>query len=142
MKTNRAGIDLIKEFEGFRPKAYKCPAGIWTCGYGTTKGVKPDTVWTKAEAEDKMEDDLIKFEDGVRILAGNKTTENQFSAMVCFAYNVGLGALARSFVMTYHRKEMYAEAADAFLLWNKAAGKVLPGLVRRREAERRLYLAK
>lgn len=142
MKTNHLGIELIKSFEGYREKAYKCPAGIWTVGYGTTKGVKPTSTMTREQAEEALERDLEKFEDGVRILVEGKATSNQFSAMVCLAYNIGTGAFARSSVLRYHKAGEFRKAADAFLMWNKAAGHVLPGLVRRREAERELYIAR
>lgn len=141
MKTNAEGIDLIKRFEGFRSEAYLCPALVWTIGYGHTGGVSSGMKITRDEAEALLRHDLIRFEDGVRKLLGSHpATEDQFSAMVSFAYNVGLGAAKSSSVLARHKEGQYQLAADAFLLWNKASGKVLDGLTARRRKERALYL--
>lgn len=142
MITSPAGIALIQEFEGCWLRAYRCPAGILTIGYGHTgPDVKAGQVISHSEADDLLRDDLRKFESGVSSYIGDTpTTQNQFDAMVCLAFNIGLGAFKKSSVLREHCKPDHAKAADAFLLWNKGGGRVLPGLVRRRNAERVLYM--
>lgn len=140
VKINAAGLKLIKEFEGLSLDAYRCPAGKWTIGYGHTgSDVHEGMTITEKEAEALLKHDLEHFEHGVDVLTGPETTDNQYSAMVSLAYNIGLGAFARSSVLTFHRKKFHDSAAMSFELWNKSKGKVLPGLTRRREAERDLY---
>lgn len=139
-KINQRGLDLIKSFEGLRLKAYLCPAGVPTIGYGSTLNVKMGTEITEAEAELLLKRDLARFELGVAELTDPETTTgDQFSAMVSLAFNIGLTAFARSTVLKRHRLGNPVGAGNAFLMWNKAGGRVLPGLMRRREAERRLY---
>lgn len=139
MKINEAGLNLIKDFEGCRLKAYLCPAGVWTIGYGHTQGVKPDMVITQLQAERFLRQDLKRFEDAVTSLVKVPITPNQFSALVSFAYNVGTGALYDSTLLRKLNKKDYKGAANEFLRWNKAGGKVLPGLTRRRLAEKDLF---
>lgn len=139
-KINAAGLDLIKSFEGLRLKAYICPANVWTIGYGSTgPHVKAGMTITQKEAERLLLDDLERFEAGVDKLLGN-ATDDQFSACVSLAFNIGLSAFARSTVLKRHKLKNHVGAANAFLLWNRGGGMILKGLVRRREAERRLYL--
>lgn len=139
MKINEAGLNLIKDFEGCRLKAYLCPAGVWTIGYGHTQGVKPDMVINQLQAERFLRQDLKRFEDAVTSLVKVPITPNQFSALVSFAYNVGTGALYDSTLLRKLNKKDYKGAANEFLRWNKAGGKVLPGLTRRRLAEKDLF---
>lgn len=143
MNTNNAGIALIKKFEGLRLRAYKCPAGIWTIGYGHTgPDVDIGEEISEREAEDLLKGDLIQFEHGVEsLLDGTPASFDQFSAMVCLAYNVGLGNFRKSSVLRFHKAGDFSAAANAFLLWNKAGGKVLNGLTNRRNAERALYVS-
>ena len=141
MKTNKAGLALIRQFEGCRLKAYKCPAGVWTIGYGWTHGVKPTDQWTQAQAEEMLVKGLDQYENAVQSAIGaHATTSNQFSALVSICYNIGAGNFVKSSMLRHHKAGDYAKAADAFLLWNKAGGKVLNGLTKRRQAERALYL--
>ena len=141
MQVNEAGLELIKKFEGLRLRAYRCPAGVWTIGYGHTKTARRGQVITEAEADRLLREDLRIFEKGVLEAIGNApTTSNQFSAMVSLAFNIGLGAFRRSKVLALHKAGKTAEAAKAFANWRRAGGKVLPGLVRRRAAEAKLYL--
>jgi lysozyme len=141
MKTNEAGLALIRQFEGCRLKAYKCPAGIWTIGYGWTHGVKPTDQWTQAQAEEMLVKGLDQYENAVQSAIGaHSTTNNQFSALVSICYNIGAGNFVKSSMLRHHKAGDYQKAADAFLLWNKAGGKVLNGLTKRRQAERTLYL--
>lgn len=138
---NAAGLSLIKEFEGLRLKAYKCPAGIWTIGYGHTgRDVTPSQAITEDRAEALLKADLARFELGVERLAKD-ANDNQFSAMVSLAFNIGLGAFEGSTVLKRHNLGNKLGASRAFPMWNRGGGKVLPGLVRRREAEAKLYLA-
>lgn len=141
MKINEAGLALIRQFEGCRLKAYKCPAGVWTIGYGWTHGVKPGDHWTQEQAEKMLIQGLDQYENAVQSAIGlNKTTNNQFSAFVSICYNIGVGNFVKSSMLRHHKTGDYAKAANAFLLWNKAGGKVLNGIIKRRQAERALYL--
>lgn len=142
MHVNDSGLGLIKRFEGLRLDSYLCPAKIPTVGYGHTgPDVYIPMTITPGMAERLLLEDLERFETGVsRMIEGAKTSDNQFSAMVCLAYNIGLGAFSGSTVLKRHKLSNYRGAADAFLLWVRGGGRVLPGLQKRREAERALYL--
>jgi|SRR5579859_670075 len=136
---------LIERDEGDVLTAYPDPAtggDPWTIGYGHTgPDVTPNLTITQAQAEILLAGDLHKFEEGVKGYVGDApTTDNQFSAMVSLSYNVGLGNFERSSVLRFHKAGQYQQAADAFLLWDKAAGQVMSGLVRRRRQEREAYL--
>lgn len=144
MKMVKAGIDLIKNFEGFRAKAYKCPAGVWTIGFGHTSAagkpdVKPGMTISKAEGERILLSDLRQYEQGVRDALIVDLTPEQFSACVSLAYNIGVPAFKKSSVLRFCNARRWRDAADAFALWNKAGGRVLPGLVRRRAEEAALF---
>lgn len=139
-QINAAGLALLKNFEGLRLTAYRDPVGILTIGYGSTgPHVTEGLTITEAEAEALLRDDLSRFEAGVDKLAPS-ANENQFSAMVSLAFNIGLAGFERSTVLKRHRLGNHLGASRAFALWNKAGGRILPGLVRRREAEAKLYL--
>lgn len=138
-QINRAGWELVRQFEGCKLKAYICPAGVLTIGYGSTgPHVKPGMVITAEQADELLRSDLRRFEDYVADHCG-KTTDNQFSALVSFAFNVGEGALAKSTLRKLHLAGDYAGAQAQFARWTRGGGKILPGLVRRREAEAKLY---
>lgn len=143
-KVSRRGLDLLHHFEGFRHEAYLCPAGVWTIGYGNTKWPdgrpvrKGDRV-TREEGEELFRAILRTFERGVLSAVKVDLTQGQFDALVSFAYNVGTGALAKSTLLRKLNSGDYSGAADEFLRWNKAGGRVLKGLTRRREAERKLF---
>lgn len=141
MKISSRGIDLIKKYEGLRLDAYLCPAGVWTIGYGTTKGVKKGDKITQQAAEKLLADDLTKFEIGVTCPVTVPLSQNQFDALVSFAYNVGLGALRSSTLLRLLNAGDYKGAADQFRRWNKAGGKELAGLTRRRADEAALFMA-
>jgi GH24 family phage-related lysozyme (muramidase) len=134
MKTSKNGINLIKQFEGCRLTAYKCPAGVWTIGYGHTAGVKQGQKITQQQADTYLAQDLTVYEKHVNDLKLN-LNQNQFDALVSFCYNCGAGNLR-----TLVRNRTLPQIADALLLYNKGAGVVLAGLVRRRKAERELFL--
>jgi len=137
MRVSPRGIALIKKYEGLRLKAYYCSANVLTIGYGSTgKHVSPGMVITKEEAEDLLRKDLIRFELGVSNLCP-RVNQNQFDALVSFAFNLGLGALQRSTLrMKVNRGD---EVAGEFMKWVRGGGRILPGLVKRREAEAALY---
>lgn len=141
MNLSRTGLELIKSFEGLRTKAYRCPAGVWTIGYGSTgRHVREGQIITPERAEELLRGDLMRFEEAVRRYA-LPATQGQYDAMVGLAFNIGITAFARSTLVRRHRAGDHEGAADEFLKWNKAGGRVRPGLVRRRAAERRLYLS-
>ncbi|WP_370584683.1 lysozyme [Oculatella sp. LEGE 06141] len=138
---NQEGLNLVKNFEGFRSQAYRDPVGVWTIGYGHTGAdVRAGQVITRAEGEALLRQDLRRFENHVRRLVKVPLSSNQFSALVSFTYNVGQGALAGSTLLRLLNRSDYRGAADQFPRWNKAGGRVLAGLVRRRSAERALFL--
>ena len=141
MMVSDEGIKLIKRWEGCRIKAYKCPAGVWTIGYGHTKGVKEGDIISKREAEQLLRADLSRFEKGVNRKVAVDLTQGQYDALISFSYNVGLGNFSRSTLLKKLNKEKIAEAADEFLRWNRAGGRVLDGLTARRKAERELFLS-
>ena len=134
MKTSEKGIALIKSFEGCRLTAYLCPAGVWTIGYGHTAGVVQGQTITQAQADSFLKADLEKYEKYVNA-TGLTLNQNQFDALVSFTYNCGAWNLKKLIA-----NRTLPEIADAMLLYNKGGGKVLAGLVRRREAERKLFL--
>ena len=141
MKTSPKGITLIKEFEGLRLKAYKCPGGVWTIGYGHTTGVKPGMVISEAQAEEDLKADLIAFERYLNGL-GLALNQNQFDALVSFIYNVGTGNFSSSTLLRKVRANPQDNSImDEFLRWVYSKGRVLPGLQRRRLAEMKLYFS-
>lgn len=140
MKTSARGIKLITDFEGFRATAYQDVVGVWTIGYGFTEGVKQGDKITRAEADARLRKELTEYERGVEHACHVEPNQNQFDALVCFAFNVGVKGMSKSSVIKAHNREDYQAAARAFGLWNKAGGKVWPGLTRRRAAEAALYL--
>ena len=137
-------IELIKKFEGCRLKAYKCPAGVWTIGYGHTDGVKEGDVITLVEAENMLIEDLKIYRWQV-VKATEKychLNDFQIDALTSFNYNVGYGNLLKSTLLKKVRKDPNdASIRDEFKKWVYAGGKVLQGLVRRREAEANLYFS-
>ncbi len=150
MKIGQRGLNLIKEYEGcLKPIGggkyvpYVCPAGVLTIGWGTTNldGKKFDkySVWTKAQCDAALANDMVKYEKAVERLVKVDLNQNQFDAVVSFTYNCGEGALAKSTLLKRLNAGNFPGAAAQFKLWNKGGGKVLRGLVRRREAEAALF---
>lgn len=133
-------VPIIKEFEGCKLKAYKCPADVWTIGYGHTDGVKEGDEITQQEADRLLASDVDLFTSGVKRLVTSDINPNQLGALVSFAFNLGLGNLRHSTLLKLVNAGDFVGAANQFPRWNKAAGKVLPGLIRRREAEKKLFL--
>jgi len=140
MKTSSNGLALIKQFEGLRTQAYICPAGVLTIGYGSTGAhVKRGMVITEAQATALLAQDVVRFEKGVNGL-GVALTQNQFDALVSFAFNVGEKALRDSTLAKKLKAGDIKGAAAQFGAWVKGGGKTLPGLVRRRAAEAALFV--
>lgn len=141
MKINEEGLALIKDFEGCKLQAYKDVGGIWTVGYGhVNTWVKEGVSITQEAAENILLLDIERFEKGVNELARIPIMSNQFSALVCLAFNIGLGALKKSTLLKKLNQVDFQVAADEFLRWDKVQGKSIPGLARRRAAERALFL--
>jgi lysozyme len=167
MKLSKAGADLMHRFEGCRNKPYLCPAHIWTIGYGhvlyqeqirlpmvrvegkETPMIRKEMplrqedarVWSKEEIEKLFADDVASFERGVlRLVPGVIGRQGSFDALVSISFNFGLGNLQRSTIRMKANRGDWEGAAEAFRMWTKGGGKVLPGLVKRREAEIALFL--
>lgn len=145
MKTSRAGLELIKKWEGCRLKAYRCSAGVLTIGYGHTSAagapqVNDGMTISQQDADDILGRDLVRYEAAVQKALTRAPNQNQFDACVSLCFNIGPGAFAGSTVVKRFNAGDAAGAADAFRMWNKAGGKVLPGLVNRRADERALFL--
>lgn len=143
-RISDAGLALVKKDEGLRLAAYQDVASVWTIGYGHTPA-RPGQKITEADAEDLLRHDIARFERAVDAVTQDvPTTEEQFSAMVSLAFNIGIGAFKGSSVLKKHRAKDYSGAAAAFLLWDKGHVEgqleVIPGLLRRRNEERRMYL--
>ena len=167
MKTSDVGIHLMHKFEGYRNKPYKCSAKIWTVGWGHAMysdqlrlpnvrkenytgmirddyQLKPEDnrVWSKEELVEMFKADLESFERAVlRLVPGCAGHQGRFDALVCLAYNIGAGNLQRSTIRMKANRGDWEGAAEAFMAWTKGGGKVLPGLVKRRQAEKALFLA-
>lgn len=140
MKASDACVQLIKTFEGLSTTAYVCPSGALTIGYGRTKDVKEGQTITRDGAVNLLKQDLAEFSDKVtELLDGAYVTQNQFDALVSLAYNIGIGALAKSTLLKHVKAGNYRAAAAEFEKWVYGGGKVLPGLVKRRQAERELF---
>lgn len=135
MKASELLVGKIKEFEGYSNTAYKCAAGVWTCGYGTTKGITPTTRCTRAEAEQWLLRDLAPVEAYVNTIP-EVNTQGKFDALLSFTYNLGLGNLKSSTLLRKIKAGASTEdIQEQFRRWVYAGGKVLKGLVRRREWE-------
>jgi lysozyme len=166
MKTSKKGIDLMHHFEGYRNRPYRCSAAIWTCGWGhamyadqlalpnvrkegytglirSDYQLKPedDRVWSKEELVEIFKKDLATFERGVlRLVPSAASSQGRFDALVSISFNFGLGNLQRSTIRMKANRGDHTGAAEAFMMWTKAGGRELPGLVRRRKEEMALYL--
>jgi lysozyme len=167
MKLGKAGADLMHRFEGCRNKPYLCPANIWTIGYGhvlyqnqirlpmvrkegytglirSEYPLNPEDsrVWSKEEINSLFATDIAGFESGVlRLIPNSAGSQGRFDALVSFAFNAGLGNLQRSTIRMKANREDWEGAAEAFMAWTKGGGKELPGLVKRRLAEKALFLS-
>ena len=166
MKLSAKGADLMHRYEGYRTRPYLCPAHIWTIGYGHVlyqeqirlpvvrvgdyqgmirkeSPLKPEDnrVWSKDEIEKLFSEDVSLFERGaIRLSPNLSDRQGAFDAVVSFAFNAGLGNYQRSTIRMKNNRGDFDGAADAFMMWTKGGGKELPGLVRRRNDERLLFL--
>lgn len=146
MDTSNKGKAIIKQYEGFRSKPYLCPANVPTIGYGATyyldgsKVKLSDPAISEADADRLLDKMLLKYEQAVGRYTQVPLTQNQFDALVSFCYNVGAENLRTSTLLKKLNAKDYARAGDQFLRWNHGGGKVLQGLVNRRNAERKLFL--
>jgi lysozyme len=141
MRTSQKGIDLIKEFEGYSERVYMCAGGVYTIGYGHTQGVQIGDTCTREQAEDYLKDDLREAEEVVLALISVPLTQNQFDALVSLVYNIGSGNFYDSTIRRVINLNIgnIEEYRRAWMMWVKSRGKVLKGLVRRREAEFKLF---
>ena len=139
---SQEGLELIKRWEGLRTNAYKCPAGVWTIGYGHTKSVKPGMMISHMEAERLLLEDVKVYQGAVRRLVRVPLTQGQFDALVSFAFNCGVSALQRSNLLKYLNQGRYNTAKLEFGRWVYANKKKLSGLVNRRKDEVKLFEGK
>ena len=142
MRTSENGLALIRQFEGLRLSAYLCPAGIPTIGYGSTAGVQMGQAITAARAEELLREDVRQFEAAVSRLVKVPLTQGQYDALTSFAFNLGAKSLEQSTLLRLLNAGDYSGAAAQFDRWVYASGKKLPGLVKRRAAERALFEGK
>ena len=142
MNISQNGIDLIKHFEGCELEAYKCPAGVWTIGYGHTKGIQPGMVITEETANDMLVEELEEYVNYINSMVKCPLSQNQFDALVSWVYNLGPANLQASTLLKVLNAGDYAGVPAQIMRWNKAGGKVLEGLTRRRQAEANLFMGK
>jgi lysozyme len=140
MKIGKAGLKLLKEFEGCKLAAYLDVAGVWTIGWGHTRTAREGMKISQAEADRLLRSDIEEFEAAVWDACVEVPNQHQFDAMVSLAFNVGAAGFRRSSVLRLHNRGNFTGAAKAFGMWNKAGGQVRAGLTRRRAAESALYL--
>lgn len=141
MKASEKCLALIKEFESCKLRAYYCPAGVLSIGFGSTENVYDGMVITPAEAFRRLEAHLVPLEAQIAHLVRVPLKQCQFDALCALVYNIGIGNFEHSALLTCLNAGKPDRAADEFLKWNHAAGRVMDGLTRRREAERALFLS-
>jgi lysozyme len=150
VKTSESGLNLIKKFEGLHRvqpdgtvSSYRCPAGVWTAGWGTTYGVKSGTKWTVEECEERLRKDVQKFEQAVKRKVNVPLSQSQFDSLVSWTYNLGEGNLSSSTLLKKLNKGLYEDIPSEMMKWNKArvSGVLQPlaGLTRRRAAEASVF---
>ena len=142
MKTSAEGLALIKKFEGLELTAYKCAAGVWTIGYGHTKDVQEGDEWSEAHADHMLEVELEEFEEYINDNVTVALSQNQFDALVSWVYNLGPANLKASTMLKVLNSGDYEGVPAQIQRWNKAGGKVLEGLIRRRKAEALLFIGR
>ena len=139
MNISKKGIDLIKEFEGCELTAYRCSANVLTIAYGRIKGVKEGDTCTKEQAEEWLHEELIEYESYINDMVEVSLLQNQFDALVSWVYNLGPSNLKSSTLLKVLNAGEYKSVPEQIKRWNKAGGKVLEGLTRRRQAEALLF---
>lgn len=139
MNIGTKGLEMIKHFEGLELNAYQCAAGVWTIGYGHTKDVQQGMVISENTANEMLVEELNEYESYITSLVTVELNQNQFDAMVSWVYNLGVGNLKASTLLKVLNAGDYAGVPAQMMRWNKAGGKVLEGLTRRRQAEADLF---
>ena len=142
MQISQEGLALIKKFEGCELEAYKCPAGVWTIGYGHTKDVKEGDKINKDEANYLLQEEMIEFESYIDDMVEVELNQSQYDALCAWVYNLGPSNLGSSTLLKVLNEGKYEEVPQQIKRWNKANGEVLTGLIRRREAEALLFQSK
>ena len=140
LKTSESMIAVIKKFEGLRLKAYKCPAGVYTIGYGHTENVNADSEISELMADQILRKDLQKFENSIKKLVKVQLSQCQFDALVSLVFNIGATNFKNSTLLKYLNNGEYSLAAEQFERWIYSNGKKLDGLLTRRKAEKEIFL--
>jgi|TARA_A100001391_G_scaffold16987_1_gene9507 lysozyme len=140
MNISKEGLSLIKKFEGCELEAYLCPAGVWTIGYGHTKDVKEGDKINKEEADYLLQEEMIEYESYINDFVEVPLNQNQFDALCSWVYNLGPTNLKNSTMLRVLNEEKYADVPQEIKRWNKAGGEVLDGLIKRREAEAKMFV--
>jgi lysozyme len=139
MKTSKEGVSLLKKFEGCKLRTYLDAVDVPTIAYGRTKDVKIGDICTQQQAEDWLEEELVEYEGYVEKAVTVPLEQNQFDALVSWTYNLGPSNLTRSSMLRVLNASDYDNVPEQIMRWNKAGGRVLAGLVRRREAEAEMF---
>ena len=142
MQISQEGIALIKKFEGCELESYKCAAGVWTIGYGSTKGVEKGNTITQKEADDLLTEEMNEYESYVNHMVETDLKQNEFDALVSWVYNLGPTNLSSSTLLQKLNNKDWNDVPNQIKRWNKAGGVVKQGLIRRREAEALLFEGK
>tara|TARA_B100001094_G_scaffold328721_1_gene389773 strand:+ start:1320 stop:1757 length:438 start_codon:yes stop_codon:yes gene_type:complete len=142
MKISQNGLELIKHFEGCELEAYKCAAGVWTIGYGHIKTAVEGMTISQSYADELLDGEIVEYEDYVNAAVTAPLSQDQFDALVSWTFNLGNGNLNASTMLKVLNRGEYEEVPAQMKRWNKAGGKVLEGLIRRREAEANLFEGK
>jgi len=139
VNISEKGLQLLKHYEGCELNAYRCSADVLTIGYGHTKGVTEDMVITQEEADQMLQDEMPEYESYINDMVTVDLNQDQFDAMVCWVYNLGSGNLASSTLLKVLNEGDYEAVPEQMKRWNKAGGKVLNGLIKRRDSEAKLF---
>ena len=142
MEISQEGLSLIKKFEGCKLQSYKCAAGVWTIGYGSTNGIEEGMEISQERADMLLLEDVEVFEKAVNELVEVPLEQNQFDSLISWTFNLGPTNLKNSTLLKVLNNKNYDEVPTQIKRWNKAGGKVLQGLIRRREAEALLFEGK
>ena len=142
MIISTAGVDLLTHFEGLRLEAYQDSVGVWTIGYGHSKGVTPNMKITESQANNLLRTELIEYQNYINSMVNVSLDQCQFDALVCWVYNLGQTNLSNSTLLTLLNQGVKLQIPKQIRRWNKAGGRVLKGLVRRREAEALMFAGK
>ena len=142
MKISQEGIALIKKFEGCELEAYKCAAGVWTIGYGSTKGVEEGNTITQEDADNLLLEEMHEYEGYINDMVTVDLKQNEFDSLVSWVFNLGPSNLSSSTLLSRLNNKVWDDIPNQIKRWNKAGGQVRQGLVRRREAEALLFQGK